>query len=171
MGAGDDDSLAGARFHQQVFATLEPGATLFWWEAMAAGRIASGERWAFTEYRSELDVRLASGGRCLDRMLAMPDRWAAGAESMGCWNYVATLYVLGDEAEPRVWDGLEAALWDVADRYSEGVLVGVSRPAVPGVVVKLLARTAPVLQEVCDGLWGLVRKVLWSSPLPNLRRF
>jgi urease accessory protein len=50
-------------------------------------------------------------------------------------------------------------------------LGGVSQPAVPGLVVKLMARTAPDLTGTLDALWAAVRAELWNLPPVAWRKY
>lgn len=57
--------FAGSRFRQSLRATVGPGATLFLWDALASGRIARGERWAFTDLENEILITTANGNSLL----------------------------------------------------------------------------------------------------------
>ena len=47
---------AGSRHFQRTEIRLGAGATLFWWEALAPGRLAAGERFAFERLRVQTEV-------------------------------------------------------------------------------------------------------------------
>ncbi|HET7910152.1 MAG TPA: hypothetical protein VFL19_05545, partial [Nitrospira sp.] len=69
-------------------------------------------------------------------------------------------------------DSLETALADILDRHGDrDVLGGVSQPAAPGVVVKLVAQSAPVMTQVLNELWAAVRDALWHLPGVSLRKY
>jgi urease accessory protein len=68
-------------------------------------------------------------------------------------------------------DSLETELADILDKHYGRVLGGVSQPAAPGVVVKLIARSAPAMTQVLMELWAAVRDVLWQMPPATLRKY
>jgi urease accessory protein len=84
---------------------------------------------------------------------------------------VASLYVIGDAVDAHVWTALDGALAAILEQRPGLVLGGVSTPAVPGLAVKLVARSAPDLTVTLEALWAAVRKELWDLPVPNLRKY
>lgn len=163
--------FAGSRFRQILHATLAPGATLLLWDAVASGRIAREERWAFTDLENEIRITTASGSSLLERYVLDP------ATDLGCvglaeeWNYVASFYVVNDAVASEVWSGLESKIAAILDSRPGEVLGGVSTPPVPGIAVKVLARTAPDLTSMFDALWAAVREGLWNLPPVSLRKY
>ena len=89
----------------------------------------------------------------------------------GDWDYVASLYVVNDSISAEVWSRVESRLGPLLDEHPGQVLGGVSTPAVPGVAVKLLARTAPDLTKVFDAMWAAVRAELWNLPPVAWRKY
>jgi urease accessory protein len=89
------------------------------------------------------------------------------------WNYVASMFVVADGVAASVWQDLERDLDGWTDQISskEELLAAVSDLPVPGLVVKLLARTAPSLHGAYEQAWSLIRKGLWGSDRPDLRRY
>src|SRR4051794_21594313 len=49
----------GSRFSQTLHVALGTGGTLILWDALAAGRIARGERWKFTRLDNEIRISAA----------------------------------------------------------------------------------------------------------------
>ena len=87
------------------------------------------------------------------------------------WDYVGSLFVIGDAIDTTIWAFLDSALADILEKQFDQVLGGVSQPAVPGLVVKLVAKSAPVLTSVLNELWGAVRQALWKLPPAMLRKY
>lgn len=160
--------FAGARFRQSMQVDLAPGATVVLWDAMAAGRIAMPERWQFAEYGSEMVVRTAAGGLAVERYTVTGE--AAGAIA-GAWNYVGTLCIAGDTLGRDCLSELAGRLHQLCERQSGSVLGGVSEPAVPGLVVKVVAYSAPALATFLASAWEDIRACLWRLPVPLLRRY
>ena len=84
---------------------------------------------------------------------------------------MASLFVIGDAVGADVLKRLDAALAAILEQRPGLVLGAVSIPAAPGLVVKLVARSAPDLTETLEALWAAVREDLWNLPVPNLRRY
>ncbi len=163
--------FAGSRFRQTLHATLATGATMILWDALASGRIAREERWAFTDLENEIRITTASGSSLLERYVLDP------ATDLGCvglaeeWDYVASFYVVNDAVASENWARLESKIAPVLDERPGHVLGGVSTPTVPGLAIKLLTRTAPDLTYMLNTLWAIIREELWNLPPLCLRKY
>lgn len=162
--------FAGSRFRQTLHATLAPGATLLLWDAIASGRIAREERWAFTDLENEIRITTASGRSLLERYILDP------ASDLSCvglaheWDYVASFYVVNDAMAPEVWSRLESKIALILNERPSQVLGGVSTPNVPGLAIKLLTRRAPDLTYMLDALWAVVRQEVLNLLPVSLRK-
>ena len=163
--------FAGSRFRQTLHAKLAPGATIVLWDAIASGRMARGERWAFTDLENEIRIMTASGGSLIERYVLDPASDLGGVGLAGEWDYVASLYVISDAISSEAWSRLESKAAAIMEKYPGHVLGGASTPAVPGIAIKLLTRTAPYLAEMLDTLWATVRQELWNLPPVSLRKY
>ncbi len=163
--------FAGARFRQSIHVDLAPGATVILWDALASGRVAMQERWAFAAVENEICIRTPHDGSVVERYCLVPGRLPESVGLVGSWDYVASLFIIGDAVGADVWKGLEAALANILEQRPGLVLGAVSTPAAPGLVVKLVARSAPDLTVTWEAIWAAVRKDLWNLPAPNLRRY
>lgn len=161
--------FAGSRFRQAVHVTLASGATVLLWDAIASGRVARGERWAFMSLENEIRIVTASGQSVLERYALAPS--AHGVGRAAAWDYVGSLYLIGDGVDAARWKQLDAQLATILDARPGTVLGGVSEPAVPGLAVKLVAKSAQDLNETLDELWQAIRSVLWNLQRPSLRRY
>ncbi len=160
--------FAGSRFCQSIHVDLAQDATVVLWDAMASGRVARDERWTFASYENELVIRTASGLSAVERLAVTSDFVGATVTS---WDYVGSLFVVGEAIEPGRLVALEAELVELCERQPGELLGGVSRPAVPGLVVKVVARSAPVLTRFLEAAWSHLRLSLWDLPAPVLRRY
>jgi len=141
------------------------------WDAIASGRVARGERWAFAAVENEICIRTTLAGSVIERYRVVPGPLPESVGFVGSWDYVASLFLIGDAVDAEVWKSLETAIAAILDEHSGPVLGGVSTPVAPGLVVKLVARSAPDLTETLGAMWAAVRKDLWNLPAPNLRRY
>jgi urease accessory protein len=163
--------FAGSRFRQSIHVQLAKGATVLLWDAIASGRIARGERWGFTSLDNEIRITTASGLSVKEQYALKP---ADRLGSLGLaeeWDYVGSLFLIGDLVEAGVWTSLESTLAEILETNPGQVLGAVSQPAAPGLVVKLVARSAPDLTAMLYALWTAVRKELWDLPPVALRKY
>ena len=105
--------FAGARYSQAQVVHLADGGGLVLVDVLTSGRYASGERWAFTEYRTRLEVRRA--GRLLmhdaTRLCASDGPLGARMGRFDAWGVVV---VAGD--------ALAAEAMRMAQEASDGVV-------------------------------------------------
>jgi urease accessory protein len=166
------------------------------WDAIASGRVARQERWAFASIENEICIRglappseavpvllpLGRGqapkrrapvpdGSVVERYRVVPGTLLESVGFVGSWDYVASLFIIGDAVADDVWKSLEASIAAILDERPGLVLGAVSTPAAPGLVVKLVARSAPDLAVTLEAMWTVVRRDLWNLPVPNLRRY
>lgn len=163
--------FAGSRFRQSIDVNLGAGATVILWDAVASGRIAHGERWRFSSLENSIRITMPSHPAVQEHYALAPDS-ASGIGTMHEWDYVGSLFVAGSALSPALRNSLETDLaWILDEHRDQGVLGGVSQPAGPSVVVKLVARSAPVMTQVLFELWATVREALWHMPAPSLRKY
>jgi urease accessory protein len=163
--------FSGSRFRQFIDVTLAPGAVVLLWDAMASGRIARGERWAFTSFENRIRIVTASGeSACEHYAIGREPKWRT-IGLMEELDYLGSLFIIGDGVDSAVRNRMEVLLAEALDRHRDGVLGGVSQPAAPGLVVKLVAKSAPVLGDVLNELWGATRRALWDLPPVSLRKY
>lgn len=88
--------FAGSSIVQRIEIAVEPGARLWWSDAMMCGREGSGERWQFERFDHQLSVRRGDTLSFLERYLIEPARrqvsaaWVAGDAA-----YVGTIIRAG----------------------------------------------------------------------------
>ncbi len=163
--------FSGSRYEQRIRATLEPGSTIILWDAIASGRVARGERWAFAELKNEIAIDIVSGGRVLERYELRPKSGGPPVGLASEWDYAASLFVLGEGLGDGGQKRLEQRLYDLTERAPNQVLGGISEPAAQGVAVKLLASIAPALTHWLESAWREIRRTLWDLAAPSLRRY
>ena len=162
--------FAGSRFRQAIRVRVARGGAVVLWDAVAAGRIAQGERWAFASLENDLIIATASGGSLRERF-CLDQHASRLAGLVSVWDYVGSLYIVSDAVPADNWKSLEVSIGEMLDGEPKRLLGGVSRPSVPGLVVKVAARSAPVLAAVLNRLWTAVRATLWGLPPLRLRKY
>jgi urease accessory protein len=163
--------FAGSRFRQSIHVDLASGATAILWDAIASGRVAMRERWAFAVVENEIRIRTASGASVVERYRMVPGRLPELVGLAGSWDYLASLFVIGDAVDADVWKRLDVVLAAILEQRPGLVLGAVSTVAAPGLAVKLVARSAPDLTVTLEAIWAAVRDNLWNLPVGNLRRY
>ena len=158
----------GARLVQSVEVEMAPGASAVLCDAWAVGRAARGEAWRFDLLDTGTIVRDSEGLLFRDRLiLGGAQAWGGlgAAEGMA---YVATVVCLSP-TYGRL-DDLASSLSTLLEGTGLEARAGVTMLARGGVVVRLLARSAPELQRAIDLTWTCCRNVLWSLGPLALRK-
>jgi len=163
--------FAGSRFRQSIHVQLAEGATVLLWDAIASGRIACGERWGFTSLDNEIRITMASGLSVKEQYALKPTGRLSSLGLAEEWDYVGSLFMIGDRAETGAWTSLESTVAEILETNPGQVLGAISQPAAPGLVVKLVARSAPALTTILDSLWEAARRSLWNLPPVVLRKY
>lgn len=162
--------FAGSRFDQRIDVELDSGTILFLWDAFSAGRVARGERWAFALFKNEIHIMTFEGGEVLERYNIDTSKVdPTVATSGGCWDYFASLYIIA--VRPADWSSLFIELASVLDQWPGRVLGGISRLDMPGLALRLVAKTAMDLCSAQFALWDTARRNLIGVPVPSLRRY
>ena len=108
--------FAGSSIVQRVEVAVEPGARLWWSDAMMCGREGSGERWLFERFEHQLSVRRGDTLSFLERYAIEPARrqvsapWVAGDAA-----YVGTVIRAGYGDTPADAEAVHRALAGIPD--------------------------------------------------------
>jgi urease accessory protein len=154
---------AGSRHSQRTEIRLGLGATLFWWEVLAPGRLAAGERFAFERLRIETEVY--AGGRpvLLESFLLEPrQRTLSAIIRMSEYSHLASLCVV-QEGQPReFWRTLEDRLNDLARERTQPrqSVWGASTLASDGIVVRGLGMSGRFIHDALFEFWRTARKAV-----------
>ncbi|MDG4665620.1 urease accessory protein UreD [Mycobacterium sp. 236(2023)] len=139
-------------FTQQIDVYVDPGGIYLGWEAVAAGRIAHGERHRYAGYDSALVATVDGRTIARDRQLLRPQSHSSALDLMDA-DYLATFLVVTPGRDTRVLlDQIRSVL---------GVDGGASSlPHDAGVFVRLTAQSAPDLHRIRQALFATARKEL-----------
>ncbi|GII83897.1 urease accessory protein UreD [Sphaerisporangium siamense] len=160
--------FAGSRFYQRTRLTVDPSATVILGETMLAGRLARGERHAYTAYCSDLDVHRPAG----DLLFADPVRLVpaqapvTGPAMFGGHGVLSTLYVV--TAAVAAGD-LAGELHEAATRSGLTGGAGVL-PGGAGAWARLLGPETPRVTATLEHLWDIARRMTIGSPAPDRRK-
>lgn len=157
--------FAQARFCQQTVIDLADGAGLFYWEVLAPGRVAAGERFAYEQVQIKLDITAAGEPLLLERALLEPKlRPAHSLLRWGPYSYAATLYVLQVGPTQAAWLQLEATLAQLADQLTDPAVIlwGVSTLTAHGLTVRALSHTPQAINYGLQHFWQLAKQQLYQ---------
>lgn len=150
---------ADSSYAQLITVDVDRGGVYLGWEAVAAGRIAHGERYGYACYDSTLAVSVDGRIVARDRQLIRPQSSSSATSLIG-GDYLATfLAITPGRPVTALLDQTRRALED-----ADGVHGGASIiPQEAGVFVRLTAQHAPELQRVRQHLFDAVRAELRSE--------
>jgi len=140
-------------FTQRLDLDVDPSGIYLGWEAVAAGRIAHGERFRYAGYDNAFAVTIAGRTIARDRHVIRPAHTACGPALVD-GDYVATfLAVLPGRAAGPVLHRVRAVLDELPGIHGgAGELPGGS-----GVIVRITTRRAPELHRARQALHGAAR--------------
>jgi urease accessory protein len=159
---------AGARFQQELVASVESGGALIVAETVAPGRVAFGEAFDYTSLSLSTRISRDADETAFDALVLEPgelDPRRPGV--LGRYSYLASLFAvasLGDhEALARSIAG--------AVEHEPDCLVGVAElPSGLGVLVRMLAHSGIVSQRVLRKVWTQARLALLGAEPPQRRK-
>jgi urease accessory protein len=164
--------FAGSCCHQSMDVSLGPNAGFIGWETLAAGRIASGEEFAFDFFRSECGIRSGARPLALERYCLTPaTRDLRSVARWGRFRYTATMYVCHTGIASSQWIDVESSLNEVAFLHSShAARWGVSALVSGGLVIRGLALEAHHITTGLHRFWDLAKQELWGEPAVPPRR-
>ncbi|MGH9648265.1 MAG: urease accessory protein UreD [Bryobacteraceae bacterium] len=157
---------AGSRHIQRTEIRLGRGSTLFWWEVLAPGRQAAGERFAFERLRIQTEVY--AGVRPVlreDYLLEPSQKDSSATVRMSEYSHTASLCVVKEGQPPLFWRALEDRLNNTArSRTRPGQAVwGASMLASDGVVVRGLSMSGCFIHETLIEFWRIARMAVTGT--------
>lgn len=156
---------AGSRFEQVLNVHLASDAIALFGETLAAGRVARGERFAFTSARFSTRGYVDGTLAFHDRMDLEPDRWFPGSRgAFGDRNYLTSIVA----ACPGFDTERLAAVADTALASCAIGAAGVSTlPSGVGVIIRILSASAGDVRRNVRVAWDALRIELLGARLPE----
>lgn len=157
----------GAILEQRLNLEMAPGSRAILFEAMAAGRIARGERWSFNRINSETVVNRDGQPLFISRSEIIPGQQSPAAPGfMADFGYLGSVLALGDGFTH--WEELARAMACAAAAYA--VEAGASALAAHGAMVRILSHSADALSRAMVAAWAAARARLLNRPPLDLRK-
>jgi urease accessory protein len=160
---------AGSQFRQHLRLDMEAGGRAILFDAMAAGRLAHGERWKMTELDSAMEIFLRGKRVYLNRTRVRPSMLAP--ERFGLmeeFGYLASFVLIADGFDG--WPEIIASMNETIAARPR-VFGGASLLARAGCAVRLLAKSAVDLTDAATALWAASRSALLGLPPAELRKY
>ena len=159
----------GARLYQEIDLQVADGGTLLFSDALAPGRVASGEAFAYDLLFTRIRASDEAGRlRFADTLLLEPARADPRRPGLlGGHPNIGTLYVLtGRVNAAELANRLHACLQGI-----DGLDAGASRlPRDDGAVVRLRGVSMPLVQAACQRAWQAVRQAILGVGVPPVHR-
>ena len=169
----DDDALlvvcgdplvcfAGARYAQRVSVQLAERAALVLVDALTAGRVACGERWAFDGYSSRIEIGRGGEPIVLDSLRL--DRGDGDiAERMRGFDALATVIVVGRPLARHV-AAILAAIGGAPRSGATSIVESTSPLGADGAIVRIATTEIDALAPRIRVLLGFVPALLGDDP-------
>ncbi|HLJ46193.1 MAG TPA: urease accessory protein UreD [Bryobacteraceae bacterium] len=146
---------AGSRFEQTVRMELAPRASLIWWDRVAPGREASGERFSYDLLSNSFELHAAGEPIAIERWtLAQPLDGLTSPLRLGRFHHFASCYVCRAGEPARYWRTLESELQNLTERLSgTEVIWAVTSLRVHGLVIRGVAVRGSSLAAGLVEIW------------------
>jgi urease accessory protein len=159
----------GARLYQEIELCVAEGGTLLFWDALAPGRVAFGESFAYDLLVTRVRASDEAGAlRFADTLVLDPARAdPRRAGLLGDYRNLGTLYVLTDRADAATLaDRLHDCLQGI-----EGLDGSASRlPRGDGAVARVRGTSMAPVQTACLHAWRVARELLLGVDAPPIHR-
>jgi urease accessory protein len=160
---------AGSELRQSLRVEMARESRAIIWDALAAGRVARGERWDFRSLDSHTEILLCGRPLFINRTRINPVYQRP--EQLGLmegFSYVASLAVLADGF--RGWETLIASIDTQLERMPQ-VRSGVTLLASGGCLVRLFTHSAADLTLAQARLWAQARELVLGLAPFDLRKY
>ena len=161
-----------ARCEQSTKVHLSTGATLFCWETIAPGRMASGETFAYTSLRLHTSIWSQSRPIYIDRMHFHPRQGKLSSLArLGKFRYLTSFMICRSDEGADTWIALERILRQIAlERSHADTLWGATALAADGLLVRGLAQSAVHITEDLFCFWAAAKSYLCGRAAAPPRR-
>ena len=162
-----------ARFEQRKDIHLEPDATLFWWEIIAPGRLASGESFAYASMR--INTCICSRGKpiYIDRLSLSPQQTKLSSIArFGKYRYLTSFMICRSSEDANTWIALENILRQISlERSNANTLWGATALTTDGLLVRGLICFGPIMEDLFC-FWTSAKSYLCGrAPSPPRRTY
>ncbi|WP_287902211.1 urease accessory protein UreD [Arthrobacter sp.] len=160
-----------ASYHQDTEVRMHPTASLALAETVTHGWAPDGTPFRFDEV--SLRTRVHVGGRLAvsDNLLLRPDQGGTARLMLGGHSHLATLLVVDPRADDDAVQRLREELGVLLQPGSSGALLGITRLAVPGFVLRALTGSTQSAEAVLHRALDWMRREWHGQPPVDLRKY
>ncbi len=152
-----------ARFVEEVTLESHPGATLLLGGTMAAGRVAMGERHAYSLYSSRVVAVAPDGSPAfIDHTYLAPGEMDPRELGLlGPYNVLGGMHILTDVTKTRL---LTSTLQHLLDQYPKVTGGATELPGGRGCTIRLLGHRSEEVTAVIQAACAAVRSIILGTP-------
>ena len=157
--------FAKSSFRQETTVDLEAGGGLLWWEILAPGRAARGERFEYDCVELKTDLKANGQMISAENVRIQPKRSdISSVGRLGPYCHWATFYIVRVGVDAAFWHATEQRLREVIGcfcRSSEEVW-GVSTLVAHGLVIRGLTRNGANILPNLRTIWSEAKLLLYG---------
>jgi urease accessory protein len=154
-----------ARYRQTTRIRLAPDAGLFWWETIAPGREAHGERFGYDYMEMALEIYADRRPVAFERYKLCPQQMPLSSPvRLGSYLYHTTFYICRAGVPEAAWLALEEELTAIALGYTQlgNTLWGVSTLPSDGIVIRGFSMTHRSIPAQLTRFWQVAKQTLYD---------
>jgi urease accessory protein len=157
-----------SRYRQTTHIHLASDAGLFWWETIASGREAHGERFAYEMLEMKIEIRTDQRPIAMERYKLSPrEISSASLLRLGSYLYHTTFYICRAGLQETAWLALERELTTLAIEHTQlgKCLWGVSTLPSDGLIIRGFSMTHRSLPAQLTSFWRLAKQRLYAADI------
>jgi urease accessory protein len=158
--------FAGSRYQQHTRFELAEDAGLFWWETLAPGRLARGERFSYQLLQLHSTIFAQRIPIAVERLKIEPIlRPHSSLTRFGPYSFMSTFYICSVGTSASAWSHLERNLSEMAVKLTvaDEILWGVSTLVAHGLVVRCLSREGRHIAPGLFEFWRIAKRELYGQ--------
>ena len=158
--------FAGSRYIQRTQIHLGPGAGLFWWDIVTAGRTSAGERFAYDLFESHFEIVAGCRPIALENFRIEPARTPpCSPVRLHHFTHLANFYICRQGVPPREWLHYEETLNALAAELTRpgDMIWGATALASDGLVVRGLSNSGRNIPAALLGFWRAAKQMLYGQ--------
>ncbi|PSS45468.1 urease accessory protein [Arthrobacter woluwensis] len=160
-----------ASYHQDTEVRMHPSASLALAETVTQGWAPDGTPFRFDEVSLRTRVHVGDRLAVSDNLLLRPDQGGTARLMLGGHSHLATLLVVDPRAEDDAVQRLREELGVLFPPASSGALLGITRLAVPGFVLRALTGSTQSAEAVLHRALDWMRREWHGQPPVDLRKY
>ncbi len=156
-----------SKFFQKSVFYIEKRGILFTWDIVMPGRLARGECFDFSIYRSDISLYYDGELKLRESIRLLPEEVDPhNVAMMGEYDIFATAYLIAEEIPDVLLEKLRTYMKTVGNIYG-----GASMPDEHVLIIKVLFQSPLHMQEILWQIWDIVRKNMLNKSAFRIRKY